>query len=88
MVKIPLQDTYIGGETPTALQDEISKCRRMLNDKDTRFMVNYSVNDFYTRLIFKIDALPHNVVLPLEIDEIFFNKLSPDVREFLISEGF
>ena len=45
------------------------------------------VYEFYTRFIFKIDALPQDVVLPLDIDAIFFNNLSTYVRELLISEG-
>ena len=50
-------------------------------------MMNQSVNEFYTRYLFKIDSLPQEVVLTLEISTTFFNNLSPDVREFLISEG-
>ena len=50
-------------------------------------MVNQSVNEFYTRFLFKIDALPHDVNFSLEISATFFNNLSPDNREFLISEG-
>ena len=49
-------------------------------------MVNKLVNKFYTRFLFKIDALPQDVVFPLDINETFLNNLIPDVREFLISE--
>ena len=50
-------------------------------------MVNKSVNEFYTWFLFKIDALPLDYALPLEIAATFFNNLSTEVREFLISEG-
>ena len=43
-------------------------------------MFNQSVNDFYTRLFFKIDALRQDIVFPLDIYVAFFNNLSPDVR--------
>ena len=50
-------------------------------------MLNHSVNDFYTRFLFKIGSLPQDSVFPLAIAATFFNNLSPDVREFLILEG-
>ena len=50
-------------------------------------MVNQSVNEFYTRFLFKIDALAQDVAFPLDIAVTFFKNLSPEVREFLISEG-
>ena len=50
-------------------------------------MVKQSVNEFYTRFLFKIDALPQDFTFPLDVSGTFFNNLSPDVREFLISEG-
>ena len=50
-------------------------------------MINQSLNQFYTRFLSKIDALPQEVGFLLEISAEFFNNLSPDVREFLISEG-
>ena len=56
-------------------------------DKENQVMINQSVNNFYTRFIFKIDALPQEVVFPLDIAVKFFNKLIPDVRELLVSEG-
>ena len=59
----------------------------MYFDKQNQIMINQSVNEFYTRLIFKIDALPQEVGLLLEISATLFNNLIPDVREFLISEG-
>ena len=53
-------------------------------DRETHIMVNHSVIEFYTRFLFKIDALPQDVAFPLEIDATFFNNLSPNIREFLI----
>ena len=50
-------------------------------------MVNQSVNEVYTRFLFKINALPQDVAFPLDIATTFSNKFIPDVREFLISEG-
>ena len=50
-------------------------------------MVNHSENEFYTRFLFKIDALPQDFTFPLDVSGTFFNNLSPDVREFLTSEG-
>ena len=51
-------------------------------------MVNQSVNEFYTRFLFKIDALLQDVAFPLYITATLFNNLSPNVRELFISEGF
>ena len=50
-------------------------------------MINQFVNEFYTCFFFKIGALPQEVGFPLDIAATFFNNLSPDVRDFLISEG-
>ena len=50
-------------------------------------MVNQSVNEFYSRFLFKIDALPQEAVFPLDIAITIFKNFSPDVRELLISEG-
>ena len=50
-------------------------------------MVDQSVNEFYTEFLFKIDALPQDAVFLLDIAANLFNNLSPNVREFLISEG-
>ena len=47
-------------------------------------MVNQSVNDWF---LFKNDTIPQDVAFPLDIAAIFFNNLSPNVRELLISEG-
>ena len=47
-------------------------------------MVNQSVNEFYARFLFKIDALPHDVASPLEIAATLFKNFSQDIREFLI----
>ena len=51
-------------------------------------MVNRSVNEFNTCFLFKMGALPHDVVFPLDIDITFFNSFSPEVRYLLTSEGF
>ena len=59
----------------------------MYYNRDTHFMVNQSVNDFFTRFLFKTYALPHNVALPLDIAATFFNNSSTNIREFLISKG-
>ena len=72
MVKTALKDTYLGETTPTALQNELSICRKMYYDRDTRAMVNQSVNEFYTRFFFKIDALQQDVSFPLDIAATFF----------------
>ena len=85
-VKIVLKDVYFGGTTPTELQNEVSICPKMYYDRETRVMVNQSVNEFYTRFLFKIDSLPQDVAFPLDIAATFFKNFSPDVREFLISE--
>ena len=47
-------------------------------------MVNQSVNDFYTRFLFKMNALPQDVVLPLDISPNFSNNLIPNSIEFFI----
>ena len=86
MVKTSLKDTYLGGKTPTALKNEVATCWQMYYDKENQVMINQSVNYFYTRFLFKIDALPQEVGFPLDIAAIFFNNLSPDVRGLLISE--
>ena len=59
----------------------------MYYDKENQLVIDRSVNEFCTRLLFKIDALPQEVRSPLDISTTFFNNLSPDVMEFLISEG-
>ena len=43
-------------------------------------MFNQSVNQFYIRFLFKIDALPQDIALPLDISETFFKNFSPEVR--------
>ena len=59
----------------------------MYYDKETRAMVNQSVNEFYTRFLFKIYALPQDIVLPIDILETLFNNLSLYLKELLIQEG-
>ena len=80
MFKTSLKDTYLGVTTPTALKNEVSTCRKMYYDKENQFMINQSVNEFYTRFLFKIDKLPQEVGFPLNIAATFFKNLSPDVR--------
>ena len=80
-------DTYLGVRNTTALKNEVSTCRKIYDEKQKQVMVNQLVNDFPTWFLFKIDALPQDVELTLEIVATFFKKLIPDVREFLISEG-
>ena len=62
--------------------------QEMYLDRETWVMLNQSVNEFYTRFLFKIGALPQDVAFPLDIAGTFFKTLSPYVRDFLISEGF
>ena len=47
-------------------------------------MVNQSVHEFYTRFLFKIDALPQDITFQLDIAATFLNNFSPEVRELLI----
>ena len=84
MVKTSLKDTYLGVTTPTALKNEVSTFRKIYYDKETQVIINNLVNELYTRFLFKIDALPQDVVLPLDIAANLFNNLSPVVRELLI----
>ena len=39
MVKTALKDTYIGGTTPTALQNEVATYRKMYYDKGNQVMI-------------------------------------------------
>ena len=50
-------------------------------------MVNQLVNEFYTRFLFKIDALLQDVAFQLDINATFLKNLCRNVRGFLISEG-
>ena len=86
-VKTALRYTYLGGTTTTALKNEFDTFRKIYYDKYNQVIINQSVNEFYTRFLFKIYALPQEVELPLDIAVTLFNNLRPDVREFLISEG-
>ena len=42
IVKASLRDTYLGGTATTALQNEVSTCRKMYYDIENRIMVNHS----------------------------------------------
>ena len=55
----------------------------MYYDRETRITVNQSVSEFYTRFLFKIDALPQDFAFPLDIAATFLKKLSNDIREYL-----
>ena len=59
----------------------------MYHDRETRVMVNQSVNVFYTPFLCKVDALRQGVAFPLEVAATFFDKLIPGVRVLLVSEG-
>ena len=87
MDKTDLNDTDLGGTTSTAQKSEVSTCRKIYYYKENWVMVNQSVNECYTRLLLKIDALPQDVAFPLYIAANFFNNLGPGISEFLISEG-
>ena len=43
-------------------------------------MINQSVNEFYTRFLFKIYAIPQDAAFPLDIAARLFNNLSPDIK--------
>ena len=81
MLKTALKYTYLGGITPTALQNEVSTFREMYYDRETWIMFNKSIN----KILFKIDSVPQDFILPLEIAATFFNNLSPKIRELLTS---
>ena len=53
-------------------------------DREIHIMVNQSVTEFYNQFLFKNDVLPQYVAFPLDIAATFFNKLSPNVREFFV----
>ena len=53
-------------------------------EKYTQFMVNQSVNEFYNRFFFKIDALPKDVLLPMETATKFLNNLISEIMDLLI----
>ena len=84
MVKASLKGKYLGGTTPTALKNKVATCRKIYYYKKNQVMINHSENCFYTRFLFKIDALPQEVGFPLDIAATFFNNIIPDAMEFLI----
>ena len=59
----------------------------MYYDKETRVMVNQSVNEFYTQFLLRIYSIQQVVVLTLGITATLLNSLRPDITEFLTSEG-
>ena len=88
MVKTALKDTYKGVTTPIVMQNEVFTCHKIYYIKETRVVFNQSVNEFYTRFLFKVNSLLQDVMFPIDIAATFSNNLSTDVKEFLISEGF
>ena len=62
------------------MKNEVSTRQKMYSDKETLIVVNQSVNEFYIRFLFKIDALPQDVVFPWDIAVTFFKNFIPDVR--------
>ena len=87
MLKTALKDTYMGITTSTAIQNEVSTCRKIYYDKETRVMVNQSVNSFYTRFLFKMDTLPQALVFPLYIDAIFLTIWVPTCESSCYEKG-
>ena len=85
MVKAALKDTYLGGTTPTAIQNEVATCCQMYYYKENQVIMNQLVNEFYTRFLFKISTLPQEVGFPLDIAATFFNNFIYYIRYFLIS---
>ena len=59
----------------------------MYYDRETRVMVNKSVNEFYTRFLLAIDVLPQDIAFLLDVAATFLNNLSPEVRDLFISKG-
>ena len=72
MLKISLNDPYLEGTTPTALQNEVATCRKMYYDKENQVLIKHLVNEFYTWFLFKIDTLLQEVGFPLNIAAKFF----------------
>ena len=64
MLKISLNDPYLEGTTPTALQNDVAAYRKFYYDKENQVIINQLVNDFYTRFLFKIDAPTQEVGKP------------------------
>ena len=58
MAQTALNDTYLERTNTTALQNKVCSCQKMYNDIKTWVMVNQSVNEFHTWILFQINALP------------------------------
>ena len=56
----------------------------MYYHKETQVIISQLVYEFYTQFLFKIYALPQDVVLPLYNTKTLFNNMIPGNREFLI----
>ena len=65
------------GTTATALKNEVSTFWKFYYDKDTWFIVNQSVNEFYIRFLFKVYSLQQYVLFPLDIAENSSTTLVP-----------
>ena len=79
-----LKYASLGGFNTTALENKMYKYHQVYYYKETQVKVNQSVNIFYTRLLFKIDAIPQDEVFLLDIAANIINNLSTDVRELLV----
>ena len=84
MVKIDLKGTYLGVKTSTSLKNEVFTCWIMYYGKYPQVMVKQSINEFHTWFLFKMDALPQEIVSSLDIYKNFFNNLRTEVRELFI----
>ena len=68
MVITALNDK-LGRNNSPSTENGFSTWRQMYYDIENNIMVNQSVNEFYTRLFFKIDAITQDVALLLDVAE-------------------
>ena len=54
-------------------------------NKETGVMINQSVNDFYSRFLFNIDALLNDELFLMDIAETLFKKITLGFRDLLVS---
>ena len=83
----PLKDIYMQGTTATALKNEVSTFWKFYYDKDTWFIVNQSVNEFYIRFLFKVYSLQQYVLFPLDIAENSSTTLVPKWNSYWYQKG-
>ena len=76
ILKIALKNIYIGGGTTASQLNEVATCQKFYYDKETQFIVNQSVNKFYTWFLFKIDVRPQGAQFLLEISATFLTTLA------------